>query len=404
VLLAEALLFLCNCDGDSGPTGSQSRQLLPKRAPVETVAKVLAVDASDFEPKLDPVAPPGDLHAEMESFTTVEACVQQRAHIDPMLGDALEAIGYDTFFADACRVVDAAKAGDAKRCLGIATSALRMHCRAAVAQLRATPNACPWTQPSRPAVGRDPGCVAIAARSAPLCVVEHDPVERAVCVALLDRAGRGAAGCQRLFSRAERERCTRAVARWRSALTPGDALDAEAALAPAGTLRVDRGDGEGGTTAIDLRRELENGTVLIEEHGGVTFSIGSLTDDGPAFAMPSPNAPVTFGIEIAVPGSHDGAPVGHLQRLELQRPGRPPLVVQSSAAAALTLHIDKLGRDRGSPVALTIEGQLRGESAPIHLEVATFVRDVVTAADALAAASRRGEPYEDDRPPNGTGR
>src|SRR5580692_11052848 len=149
VLLAEALLFLCNCDGDSRPTGSQSRQLLPKRAPVETVAKVLAVDASDFEPKLDPVAPPGDLHAEMESFTTVEACVQQRAHIDPMLGDALEAIGYDTFFADACRVVDAAKAGDAKRCLGIATSALRMHCRAAVAQLRATPNACPWTQPSR---------------------------------------------------------------------------------------------------------------------------------------------------------------------------------------------------------------------------------------------------------------
>jgi hypothetical protein len=393
------LLLLPGCDGDSSPTAPP---LLPKRAPVETVAKVLAIDASDFEPKLDPVAPPGDLRAEMEAFTTVDACVQQRSRIDPMLGDAIEAIGYDTFFADACRVIDAAKAGDAKRCAGIATSALRMHCRSTVAELRAAPDVCPWTQPSRPALGRDPACVAVAARSAPLCVVEHDPVARAVCVALLDHPGREALACQRLFSRAERERCTRSVARWRSALTPRDVqVDAAAALAPAGTLRVDRDHGEGGSAAVDLKRELESGTVLVEDRGGVTFVLGSLTDDGPGFHVPPPNSVATFGIEIAVPSAHAGAPEARVRRLELQLPGRAPLMVQSTEAAGFTLHVDKLSRDRGSPVALTLDGHVRGESTAIHLEAATFVRDVVTAADALAAASRHDEPGDGQHEANG---
>jgi hypothetical protein len=368
---------------------------------VETVAKVLEVDASEFEARVDPVAPPGDLRAEMEAFTTVDACVQQRGRMDPMLGDALEAIGYDTFFADACRVIDAAKAGDPKRCLGIATSALRMHCRATVAELRANPKLCPWTQPDRPAAGRDPACVAIAARSAPLCVVEHDPVERAVCVGLLEHAGRGAANCQKLFSRAERDQCARTVARWRSALAPGDAqVDAGAALAPAGRLRIDRGEGDGGIIAIDLARELEMGTVLVEDHGGVTFVLGSLPDEGPAF-LPSPNAPITFGIEIAVSGGHEGTPGGRLRRLELDIPGRPPLLVRSAAdAESFTLRVDRLGRDRGSPVALTLDGHVHGESTTVHFEATTFVRDVVTAADALAAASR----HEDDAVPNGVAR
>jgi hypothetical protein len=328
--------------------------------------------------------------------------VQQRSRIDPMLGDALEAIGYDTFFADACRVIDAAKAGDTKRCLAIGTSALRTHCRATVAELRAIPAACPWLQPSAPSRGRDPACVAIAARSAPLCQVEHDPVARAVCGALLGRPSHDATGCQRLFSRPERERCTREVARWRSALTPADPqVDAEAVLAPAGALRLDRGEGEGGVAAIDLRHELESGTVLVEDRGGVTFVLGSLTElaeHGPAFFVPPPNAVATFGLEIAVQNGHGGAPEGRLRRLEVQLPGRAPLTVQGAAAAALTLYIDRLGRDRGGPVALRIDGPLRGESTTIHVEAATFVRDVVTAADALAAASR----HDDDALPNGS--
>jgi hypothetical protein len=388
---------LVGCDAEPN---APLTQLEPKRAPVETVAKVLDFDAAEFETKVDPVAPPGDLRAEMEAFTSVGACVEQRSRIDPMLGDAIEAIGYDTFFADACRVVDAAKAGDAKRCQGIATSALREHCRATVAELRADPNACPWTQPRRPSLGRDPTCVAIAARIAPLCGVEHDPVERAVCVALLEPAPRGATGCAKLFSRAQRDRCTRAIARWRSALSPGKApVDAAAILAPSGTFRVEGGEGDGGATAIDLTREVERGTVLVQQREGTSFLLGTLPDNGPTFLVPPPNGGATFGIEIDVPSGRDATHEARVRRLELLVPGRAPLTLQSEAAAGLKLHIDPLGLERGGPVTLTLEGQVRGESAKLHLEVATFVRDVVTAADILAAATR----HEDDVASDGAG-
>src|ERR1019366_5592349 len=43
-----------------------------------------------------PPAPAGDLKAEIARFTTLDACVNERARVDPIVGDALEAIGYDT--------------------------------------------------------------------------------------------------------------------------------------------------------------------------------------------------------------------------------------------------------------------------------------------------------------------
>ena len=398
--MAATAASLASCDAEPNPG---LRQFEPKRAPVETVAKVLDFDAAELEAKVDPAPPPGDLRAEMEAFTSVEACVEQRSRIDPMLGDAIEAIGYDTFFADACRVIDAAKAGDAKRCQGIATSALRAHCRATVAELRANPNACPWTQPSQPSLGRDPTCVAIAARLAPLCGVQRDPVERALCVGLLEPARPDATGCMKLFSRQQRERCTRAIARWRSALSPGETvLDATAVFASSGTLRVDPGESEGRVAAIDLKHEVEGGTVLVEQNGGVKFVLGTFADDGPTFLVAPPNGIATFGIEIDVPSSRDPAREARVRRLELRLPGRAPLTLQSAAAAGLKLHIDQLGRERGAAIALTLDGQLRGETTKLHLEAATFVRDVVTASD-IAAAARHEERNEDNLPSDGTG-
>ena len=386
---------MTGCNDKPNPT---LQQFEPRRAPVETVAKVFGFDAGELEVKVDPVAPPGDLRAEMEAFTSVGACVEQRARIDPMLGDAIEAIGYDTFFADACRVIDAAKAGDAKRCQGIATSALRGHCRVTVAELRANPNTCPWTQPSQPSLGRDPTCVAIAARIAPLCGAQHDPVERAVCIGLLEPARRDASGCTKLFSRQQRERCTRAIARWRSVLSPGATLiDAAAVFAASGALRVDQGEGEGGATAIDLKREVEEGTVLVQQGEGVKFVLGTIADDGATLFVAPPNGSATFGIEIDVPSSRDSTREARVRRLELLLPGRPALTLQSAAAAGLKVHIDQLGLERGEAVALTLDGQLRGESTKIHLEAATFVRDVVTAADILAAR------HEDSLPADGAG-
>ncbi len=383
---------------DKSEDAATLRRFEPKRAPVEAVAKALDVDASEFEPKLDPAAPPGDLRADLEAFTTVDACVQQRTRIDPMLGDALDAIGYDTFFADACRVIDAAKSGDAKRCREIAASSLRTRCRATVAELHADPGLCPWAQPKRPPLGRDTACVAVAARSVALCGAVSDPQERTACVALL---ARDAAGCQKLFSRTERERCTRKVARWQSALsaaTPG--VHADAYVRPAATLRVDRVDDGGGpppSRTIDLTHELEGGTVLVEDRTGLSFILGTLTDDEPAYLAPPPMGAATFGIEVVVPRGSADAVDARVRRLQLQLPGQPLLVMQPSAAPGLTLHIGKLGRERGGAVVLTVDGPLGPGNPTIHLEGTTFVHDVVTAADIVAAAAR----HEDDVAPNG---
>jgi hypothetical protein len=99
------------------------------------VERLLHVDAGDLEPALDPPAPPGDLKTELDEFTTVDACVQQRARLDPLVGDALDAIGYDTFLRDACRMLDAAKAQDDRRCEAIDASILRERCKATVAEI-----------------------------------------------------------------------------------------------------------------------------------------------------------------------------------------------------------------------------------------------------------------------------
>src|SRR5262249_3239300 len=74
--------------------------------------------------------PSGDLRSDIESFTTLDACVRARATVDPLLGDAIEALGYDTLTRDACRILQALKAKNTEACRPIASSALRNRCEA----------------------------------------------------------------------------------------------------------------------------------------------------------------------------------------------------------------------------------------------------------------------------------
>src|SRR5580658_9409690 len=135
---------LAGCD-NSAP--SRRSQLEPQPA----TRPVSGADASDLS-GVDPPALTGDLASEVEGFTTVDACVDRHARVDPLVGDALEAIGYDTLFRDACRILEAAKAKDSKRCLAIETSPLRERCLATVAELAGEPDACPWRFDSRKAL------------------------------------------------------------------------------------------------------------------------------------------------------------------------------------------------------------------------------------------------------------
>src|SRR5215475_8769451 len=73
----------------------------PSASPIPAASLVNLIDASVLGEPTDPPAPAGDLKLELERFVNVDTCVTERAKIDPLIGDALGAIGYETFLRDA---------------------------------------------------------------------------------------------------------------------------------------------------------------------------------------------------------------------------------------------------------------------------------------------------------------
>lgn len=354
--LAAAALALGGCDRDEAP----SKPAEP--APVASIAASLGLDAGDLEPAVDPPAPAGDLRAELDAFTTVDACTQQRAGLDPVVGDALEAIGYDTLVRDACRLLDAAKSQDGKRCAAIDASPLRERCVALVAELAGDGDACPFEIVTRPERGRQAACLALASRDARLCAGAFDAATRATCEAL---ATHDAAPCKRLGLRSDQARCARDEKRFATALT--------AATTPPGTAHAAQGKATLGTDAMPL--DLARGVVLLDRIDGTHVTVGSMNDVGPSFVVPSPDAPATVGIELVVPGDLKKA---RLERLVVERPGSPATRVEGSRAAAMHVTVGRLEKARGGAFEVTVDGKV-DDATSFHAEATTFVRDVVKA-------------------------
>ena len=370
----------------------------PAPGDAPALAKLLGLDAGEFE-TLDPPAPPGDLKADIDRFTTVEACTLERARLDPLLGDALEAIGYDTFLRDACRVIEAAKANDAKRCSAIDASSLEARCRATVAEVAGTPDACPWETASRPARGREPRCLAVASRDARLCDAVADPLDRATCEATLEPGDRS---CAKLSGRAAQARCSRDADRWHGVLAsdredqrggPDGRDRPHDALVVSGKLHVERASPPPGSLRdppdpavaidVDLAPDLARGITLLQQRDGTRLVLGPLTESGLDFIAPSPHVRASLALELfAVPGPHGAGRIARIERAELVVPGRPA-VSTPGAQSTLTAKIDKLDVARASPVAIVVDGDISaaGSSWRVHAEIATFVRDVVRAAD-----------------------
>ncbi len=352
------------------------------------VAAVLGVDAGELEGRVDPPAPAGDLKAEIDHFTTVDACVEERARLDPIVGDALEAIGYDTFLRDACRVIDATKANDASRCGGIDSSALAARCRTTVAEVAGNPDACPWEVSDRPARGRAPACVAVASRDSRLCAAVADEMERATCEATLQRDG---ASCVKLRAHGQQARCARDAERWRPLLA-GTADAGAAPLVATGTLHLERAESADTTTAtgermdVNLAPDLERGITILEQRDGARLVIGPLTEAGMDFIAPSPHVRASLALELVVPeGPEKAASNAHVVRVELLVPGRPPMATpgaRSTLVAKLDASSTSL-RVRGSPVKVVVDGDLgvAGSTWHLHAEETTFVRDVVKTRD-----------------------
>jgi hypothetical protein len=364
-------LALAGCNrSDDGRHGYEAEPV-----PVASVAKALGVDAGELEPAVDPPAAAGDLQAEIQGFATVDACVEQKAHLDPLLGDALEAIGYDTFVRDACRVLDAAKAGDPARCDAIDASSLRRQCVGTVAASKGDADLCPWNIPSRPEDGRDTWCLAMAARDPRLCAAQETSAARATCDATVRH---DPAGCAKLPVKADQARCKRDVERWRN-VTPAPDASLAAMTAAEGTLHLEPRDASDAGTPIDanLAAILARGIVLVEQRDGVRFDLGSASLTGSSFIAASPHTQATLAAQLFA--GLDGKRVT-VERVELSVPGHAPLSTPL-AHSTITATLDRLEHKRGATAGVTLEGDVGDSTGTFHVRVkaTTFVRDVVSA-------------------------
>ncbi len=353
------------------------------------MAEILGADAGEFASTVDPVAPAGDLKAELDAFTSLNACVETRARLDPLVGEAIEAIGYDTFLLDACRLLEAAKARDSTLCEAIDASALRERCQATVAEVAATAELCPWAIAGRPSQGHDATCLAIASRDARLCAgVEHAPA-RATCeaIAMHDRTR-----CASLKIRSEVGRCERAADRFRAIIAPSDtAARPDEMPRVIGRLRVDSAEAPS-FLDVDLTTETDiaRGVVVRDQRDGAHFVVGPLTDSGLDFVAASPHVRPSLALELFQPAATAGKDPDEIriERAELIVPGHAPLATPI-AHSTLTAKLSKFTHARGAPVQFSIVGTLgdAAETLRVRAEVSTFVRDIV-AGSGVTAGSR----------------
>lgn len=354
-------LFACDKDAPTSSTPPST----------SAIAAALGIDASELAaPLVDPPRPAGDLRADVAKFTTVEACMKDHGRLDPVVGDALDHVGYDTLVRDACIVLGAAKQKDTKKCDGIDSSALRSRCRSVLAMLAADPDACPLRFEGKAELGRDATCVAAAARTPVLCAGE-DVRLRPFCDALVLR---DAKRCAVLTLEEDRVRCTRDSERMASSFEGGTPLLTQT-LDGKGTLEI---HGEGGAPdpaegKIDLGFDVGSGVVLVTTHKESRLRIGS-TDAALTVRATGPNTRTRFGVLLGVLGDQI-----EVRELSLAVPGASSMSCPGVKCNVKVKSTAKLEPKRGAAVTLDLEGTVG--TAPnafrIHAQVTTFVRDVV---------------------------
>jgi len=336
-----------------------------------SVARALGEDAAAIVARVDPAPPAGDFKGDVERFTTIDACASERSSLDPLVGDAVLSIGYDTFLRDACRVLDAAKAKDARRCAPIEASSLRARCEAVVAMTTASPDGCPLEVSGAPLGGRVATCVAVASRDARLCRAER-AVRRPSCEALV---ARDASPCAPLVD-ADKLRCERDVARFRTALAPAQA-DLRPLPPPRFHVDVHGADGspDPAPAAAELGDDVERGVVLAHDPLGVRVRVGALQELGAIPHTVGPTKRLRIAFDLLFTGA---AAPPKVERLEIDVPGALALTTPG-ARGAFTASAPKLDRARGGEAHFVVDGVIgvAPHAYRVHADVTTFVRDLV---------------------------
>ena len=388
-------LGAAGCDKGTRPDAGD-----PPTSP-STLARRLGLDAADLAPEpSDPVAPAGNLREEAATFTTLEACVVERAaKLDPLFGDAVRAIGYDTLFYDGCRTVQAAKERDARLCEPIVSSALKARCETLAAIARGDADACPRVDVTTVAQGRSPTCLAAAAGDARLCAGEPK-ISRIHCEALVLRDEHR---CEWVPDDAlqpgmGRRSCLRELQRLR-ALLPELHTNLAPLVTPKATLRVTYGHARGGPDAlldagrnggaeldagreppVDATSDVERGAVIFPAYARrdlfdrtrLAVELGDLVEPTPGFLASSPTRAPRLALLVSF---GKGGVDARVERAELVLPGARTRVYPSERMKS-AVTVTKLEAHRGGELSLRFSGEIDGVT--MGLEVTTFVRDVVT--------------------------
>lgn len=337
---------------------------------------------------LDPPAPAGDLKAELDRFVNVETCVAERAKLDPLVGDALGAIGYETLLRDACRLLEAAKDKKRESCDKIDSSALRARCQSWVAIVAQAPDGCPMQFEGVVTRGRDASCIAVASKDPRLCAAEGRANARATCEAMTLR---DPAKCDALLG-GQRSLCQREVARWRGVLaSPLEGLEKLPASKGKLVLRGTNGTADPTPAELDVGADFVRGVVVVTSGGGGTsalsterrrIEIGTVVESEIARIAAIPQKRARIGTALLferAPGAKSvDPPKATIQKLELELPAEAPLV-SPPVSCDCRVTVKKLAEQRGGEIALSIEGTLAGgtRSYRVSFEVVTFVRDVL---------------------------
>ncbi|MFO0678955.1 MAG: hypothetical protein U0169_20675 [Polyangiaceae bacterium] len=368
-------------------TGSAAERELVERA----LARLNAGDDAGAETlPADPPLPPGDFKAEMDGFTTLEACVTAHAKLDPLVGDALRAVGYDTFLRDACRVLEAAKKQSVAPCLEVDSTALKSRCIAITAIVVGNPDLCPDAIASRPKRGRDPTCLAAAARDVRMCTAE-EAGKRPTCEAW---ATGDARRCDANAYPPERAACARDLRRFRSLVVGTKSGGTKPLDTPTATIRVepvrDFDASPKDPVTLNAASVASKGVAVIVTGDVAKIEFGEAVETGTVTLAPSPSSPprAAFVVESRSPrgdGKGDAKSttkvdsVAKVERLEIAIPGDAVLVCPSAKCTFTTTKVEGSLRERGSPVKVSILGDVgpKPKDRHVEVEVSTFVRDVV---------------------------
>lgn len=360
-LVAIALLACAACDS------KKSSEASTPTLSASNVAAALGVDA-DLPPPPDPSPAAGDLKSDVDAFTTLDGCVANHSvKIDPMIGDALLAFGYDTFLRDACRQIDAVKSRDPKKCDAIVASELGRHCRETVAEVAGNPDDCPFQGGVRSRL-----CVAIASRDSRLCT-SSSLAESAQCnaVVLHDETK-----CD-VWNKSEIAMCRRIGKRLASSLPAAQTnLPALPALSAKLTVHPLAGTEPLTPDTAWLVSDANDGVAMTLSAIDTSFSFGPSHEEAAFPHEVTPASPLRIGFEMHVSSAPGADP--KIRNVVLQIPGGVRLD-DAQLHAQPKIKIVKLEKVRAGAVELSVDGEMG--SAPqafaFHLEMKTFVRDVV---------------------------